>query len=332
VICPICKKDIEVIRAENDYRDDLSGKTYSIFQCKECECHFAEPMCQPGPEWYAKYTKIFGYGNSSAGKPNWRTKLLQHVKLSPLKKMRLLDIGCGAGEFIEQAKILGFDVYGLDFDKTKIALANQKGLTQAFACSAEDFFANSNSQLYDVITFFQVIEHLQDPATFLESVKKLLVAGGYVLLDVPNRKTVFNKAMGAIDYPPHHLSRWTTGTVQKFLIAGGFKIEYLGTVLTARIFYYSLVCTLSLKLSRTLHSLRRKNNVQIKTQPTEGLPIQRWKVYIPLIQASVVVILASFSWFLVYPLLWALRATGKGAHIVALARISETPKGDNTIG
>jgi SAM-dependent methyltransferase len=143
-------------------------------------------------------------------------------------KGKLLDVGCGDGRFLKHAKERGFEVWGIDFDKKSVENAKKDlGIDTVFAMSLEEFYeyANEKNLKFDVITFFEVLEHQDRPKEFLEMVRGLLKEGGYIAGSVPNRESMFIELLrdNYIDYPPHHFLRFSKSSLEKTLNSYGFK-------------------------------------------------------------------------------------------------------------
>jgi len=142
---------------------------------------------------------------------------------------KLLDVGCGDGRFLRYAKEQGFEVWGIDFDKKSVESAKRNlGIDTVFAMSLEEFYehANEKNLKFDVITFFEVLEHQDKPREFLEMVKGLLKEGGYIAGSVPNRNRLFVEMdwkYSHIDHPPHHFLRFSKSSLEKALNFSGFK-------------------------------------------------------------------------------------------------------------
>jgi SAM-dependent methyltransferase len=141
---------------------------------------------------------------------------------------KLLDVGCGDGRFLRHAKEYGFEVWGIDFDKKSVENVKRNlGIDTVFAMSLEEFYeyAKEKNLKFDVITFFEVLEHQDKPREFLEMVKGLLKEGGYMAGSVPNRESMFIEIVrdNYIDYPPHHFLRFSKSSLEKALNFAGFK-------------------------------------------------------------------------------------------------------------
>lgn len=118
---------------------------------------------------------------------------------------KLLDVGCGNGEFLARARWQGWDVHGMDQDEAALDHAHTAGIpvTQG-AVKAGLFPSNS----FDAITSHQVIEHAHAPMTFLQALHKWLTPGGRVWLGTPNIDSNLHKEFGVDWYdmhPPQHL-------------------------------------------------------------------------------------------------------------------------------
>lgn len=94
---------------------------------------------------------------------------------------RLLDVGCGGGDFLRAAKDAGYQVMGIDASKASPPLCAKKGVDAI----AENFLTYDFGQKFDVITMIDVIEHLDHPRDFLDRVHDLLTPTGLFLSKTP---------------------------------------------------------------------------------------------------------------------------------------------------
>jgi SAM-dependent methyltransferase len=142
------------------------------------------------------------------------------------KREKLLDIGCGDGAFLQEAAKIGFQVFGLDLDAKAIAAAQEKrGLKEVKVMYLSDFVKEAEKHSFDAITFFEVLEHQDDPRAFMAEVKSCLRKGGVVAGSVPNRDRLFpglHMASVLGDFPPAHFTRWSANALKRFLLGEGF--------------------------------------------------------------------------------------------------------------
>ncbi|WP_448528202.1 class I SAM-dependent methyltransferase [Raineya sp.] len=124
-------------------------------------------------------------------------------------QQKVLEIGCGNGYFLEKIKNeKGGEVIGLEFNPKAIEFAQKKGL-QVQAESIESF-CQTNQEKFDAVCAFQVLEHITDAKTFLESALQTLKKGGYLCIGVPNNDSYLyaKDTYQSLNLPPHHTLLW----------------------------------------------------------------------------------------------------------------------------
>ena len=117
---------------------------------------------------------------------------------------RILDIGCGQGDFVFEAKIHGWNAFGSEYSDAAIRLCSGRGLEVIKEpVSALSF----GSEKFDVITSFEVIEHIQTPNLLFETARSLLRPGGLFYLTTPNFNAILRFLEGSrfamLGYPEH---------------------------------------------------------------------------------------------------------------------------------
>lgn len=136
--------------------------------------------------------------------------------------MRLLDVGCGDGTFLQYAKTAGWHVQGVDFDPQAVAAAQARGL--AVHCGALDTLPAEDTG-YDYITASHVIEHVHDPEGLLRDIFARLKPGGTLWIETPNIASTGHRRFGphwrGLE-PPRHLAIFTPAALCQLLTRAGF--------------------------------------------------------------------------------------------------------------
>ncbi len=136
----------------------------------------------------------------------------------------LLDIGCGTGNFLAAARDAGYSVSGTELDRNAARFAKDKlGLPRVFGLTISEFAEKYAGEKFDVVTFFEVLEHQAAPVEFVEQVKSCLRPGGFIALSVPNRERWLT-GPDVLDYPPNHFLRWNVTALRRLLGAHGFEV------------------------------------------------------------------------------------------------------------
>jgi SAM-dependent methyltransferase len=167
----------------------------------------------------------------------------------------LLDIGCGTGNFMAAARATGYAVSGTELDRNAARFAKEKlGLPRVLGLTVSEFAEKYTGEQFDVVTFFEVLEHQASPVEFLQKVKSCVRPGGYIALSVPNRERWLT-GPDVLDYPPNHFLRWNTRSLRSLLSGQGFEIlsvkeQPAGVVHTAQMINMSLRTGLSVKSAR----------------------------------------------------------------------------------
>ncbi len=229
VKCPICYTEVEERNFKETYVSPYNNQEYKRYECPNCDVHWWEPL-KIIPEFYENEA-FGGYIDFHEGVG---TMLGENHKaffkyFPSNMRGKLLDVGCGDGRFLRYAKEQGFEVWGIDFDKKSVENVKRNlGIDTVFAMSLEEFYEYSKERRlkFDVITFFEVLEHQDKPREFLEIVRGLLKEGGYIAGSVPDRESMFIELLRynyVDDYPPHHFLRFSKPSLEKALNFVGFK-------------------------------------------------------------------------------------------------------------
>ena len=212
IACPACQ-------VSESHRVLESFYTYNLRECSGCRLQFWEPRKMPDARWYSAM-----YGERNARmlplEPGHRFFLADN--LAP-RSGRLLDVGCGTGNFLLAAAQAGYSASGVELDPAAAAFARRHcRCGQIFAVPLESFRVQHPNQIFDVVTFFEVLEHQADPNAFLVEIA-CLRPRGFIALSVPNRER-WQTSLDALDYPPNHFLRWNSISLQTALKRHGFTV------------------------------------------------------------------------------------------------------------
>ena len=140
-----------------------------------------------------------------------------------LKPSKALEIGCGAGDFCETVYKMGFDIQGVDFSKEAVDLCQERlknvGGDKKIRFGFIDFW--QIVETFDVIFFFEVLEHIGDDRAAIAKIYRLLNPGGHLILSVPAHRQWF----GPSDRAVGHFRRYDKKDILTLLSGNHFKIQ-----------------------------------------------------------------------------------------------------------
>jgi SAM-dependent methyltransferase len=193
LFCPVCER-----KAKSDCLGKYRGKSElfnnnELYQCLECEIIFVYPLPTPSElDQYYKTAWLKDKDIISVSKEMEMiyqiqgdercSYLVQHQVLP--KDSKILDIGSGYGYMFRSLQNKGFEeMRFFATDPSPICLQKLKTL----GVNACDSLSEVSERNFDLVTLGQVLEHIPNPNSFLQSVMTLVRDGGHIYIDVPDR-------------------------------------------------------------------------------------------------------------------------------------------------
>jgi 2-polyprenyl-3-methyl-5-hydroxy-6-metoxy-1,4-benzoquinol methylase len=210
------------VRIMMEIHGDLGVERVRFLGCAGCGLEFADPM----RAWSAGNYPDEGYGLA-----------FDHLRalelLGELPPLRLLEVGCAEGRFLERAAALGHRATGLDFTARAVAEACARGLDAREGDVAALRAVLAPGDRFEAVAMFQIIEHLHDPEAVLRDLAGVAAPGALLLVGCPSdrrysRRLAHPDRVGSSDFwdwPPQHTLRWGERSLRSFLGRLGWRVE-----------------------------------------------------------------------------------------------------------
>ncbi len=221
--CPACLSENNTGPLQT-YHEVGIDYEYTRHSCIDCGVEFWTPLIMPPASYYeqAEGDYIEFHEKGSDVIKWWHKSFMDNFSGLNIKG-KVLDIGCADGRFLKKMKQQGWDIYGLDLDKKSVGVAKINCQTEnIYNCYFEEFIEKVEPQSFDIVTFFEVLEHQSDPIKFIEGIKKILKPGGWIAGSVPNTDRYVVSKRFSPDNPPHHFTLWRRNSLHSFFTGHGF--------------------------------------------------------------------------------------------------------------
>jgi SAM-dependent methyltransferase len=250
VACPLgCPPEADLVVVGRDRLGDLPG-TFSVVRCRQCGLLRTDPRPTSDtigvyyPEEYAPHQPVelvepvpssstapAGPDGDGGGPRRLRRLVRERIPttlataLPPLSPGRMLEVGCGAGGFLQEMAAKGWDVTGIDLSPQAVALARglghrvHQGDVASFPPPDEPF---------DLVVAWMALEHLHDPVGDLARLRSWVRPDGWLALSVPDASSpefrLFRDRWFALKLPIH-LWHFTPATLTQVLARAGWRVE-----------------------------------------------------------------------------------------------------------
>jgi 2-polyprenyl-3-methyl-5-hydroxy-6-metoxy-1,4-benzoquinol methylase len=235
VVCNLC--------GSSDYRElfsrrDLSlglGGLFTIVQCQNCSLVYQNPRPTLEELFDVYYSEEYDQYTRSVRKDEVFVR--RWDRLYGLRKRcravmkhcstggRILDIGCSTGNFLDTLRQCGWEVHGVEPSPVAATYAREQLGLSVFNGTLED--AQFDTGTFDVVTMWDVIEHLPDPAGSLREIARILKDNGLLVVATPQLDSLDARLFGRfwIGYEiPRHLTIFSLRTLSQMAARAGFVL------------------------------------------------------------------------------------------------------------
>lgn len=141
-------------------------------------------------------------------KEHWLFKIRKKIFFYFIKKYsqagsKIFDFGCGSGYLVEGLQKIGYDAYGSDFEKDAIDYGLNQSIKNLKLATGEKI--DYPDKTFDVVTAFDVLEHIENEKPIIREFVRILKPGGRVIISVP----AYQWMWGVQDDISHHFRRYT---------------------------------------------------------------------------------------------------------------------------
>jgi len=226
-ICPGC--------GNGDAKDFLQGpdrfngrrKLYRLVRCSQCSLVFLRnppPASEMAEHYGSDYDRLIGKGASSLGYWEPRKRLISHYKAAGT----LLDLGCSSGSFLESMRGPHWQLAGIEMSADAAKMAEARSGGQIF--HGDILEASFPPESFDVITCFDVLEHVYEPRSVLAKVREWLKPDGIFYLMVPNIDSAAVRVFRSYWYGlelPRHLTHFSPDSLRAMAAVVGLETTAL---------------------------------------------------------------------------------------------------------
>ena len=220
--CPACDNPIDQIA----YKDN----TYRVIECGSCGLCFLNPV--PKREEEENFSDTLyrdSHFSLEIERQKQRSVTVAEETLKVFgegenKEKKVLDIGCGFGFFLKTMQESGWDVYGCEQNKQAREKVAESGIEVVEEIEGSNI---DRKDYYDLITMWNVLEHVDNPLSLLEQCQGLLKKGGNIIIRVPDfpreKKRWKRKKQGSFMQVPLHLWGFSKSSLSQMLLKAGFE-------------------------------------------------------------------------------------------------------------
>ncbi|HEY1360067.1 MAG TPA: class I SAM-dependent methyltransferase [Thermoleophilaceae bacterium] len=213
---------------------------FAVVRCSGCGLVFVSPRIAADQVagiygesyWRSPAARDYGYTDYRGDAEHWLRTYRRRAAVLPDELRpgaRILDVGCAAGFFLQVMHERGFDVRGVEISASIAAEARARLGDERIHVGDLDDAPHGEGE-FDLVSFWDVVEHLPDPIAALQTARRLVASDGWLLVETQNVESRFARLMGRRWQhfkQAEHLWHFSPSTVRRLVEAGGFRVERL---------------------------------------------------------------------------------------------------------
>jgi 2-polyprenyl-3-methyl-5-hydroxy-6-metoxy-1,4-benzoquinol methylase len=201
------------------------SEKYHLMRCSACSCVWLKSPPKPedmGVHYDEDYHRAIMVAGEKSAPSRWQRQ--RDVIFRNKQSGSILDLGCSAGGFLGTMKGESWKLFGIEMEATTAAKAKAATGAEVFVGDAVD--APFAAESFDVITCFDVLEHVYRPRQFLTKVLEWLKPGGIFYVALPNIDSWEARMLGTYWYGlelPRHLFHFSPRSLRSVMTSIGFQ-------------------------------------------------------------------------------------------------------------
>ena len=202
-------------------------EAHFLVRCKKCKLVFASriPSLDELLACYAEYPRDNSISPITLKRCN---QLLDHFEAFR-KTNKIIDVGAGDGWFLHEAMKRGWEAYGTEFEDRAVENCRSKGIRMQKGVLDPIHYTPGE---FDIVTSFEVVEHISNPREEFAYFNRILRPGGLVYVTTPNFNSVSRdllKSNWDVVHYPEHLTYYTPSTLTNAFARSGFSRRWITT-------------------------------------------------------------------------------------------------------
>lgn len=296
--CLLCGESSEL--RHKKYPGYQEPDTFEIYHCPHCNTAFSLPRLEtaeiyeniykngnkvPGYNRYWKYAQIVkNIANpldylSETEETYWGVKEALSLSVKDKKTTKILELGSGLGYLTYSLIKANYNTVGLDISQTAVKHANET-FGDHYICADLFQYAKLHSESFDIVILTEVIEHIDKPLDFIESIIKLLKPSGRAIITTPNKSLFPSDIIWATELPPVHCW-WFSEESMKYIAK---RIDVNISFINFSNYYkrnYHVIDLKAIKTNPSCHPILNKNGeLIIKTVREQNTPKSNFRILV----------------------------------------------------